>query len=79
MLGIAQKPARAARCEQLVYDYPQAARDLLAYFVREQNHDEFFTTTKGVHRDTWPAINILRSMIARAEGRRLLADIAGGG
>ena len=71
--------ARCARCEQLVRDYPDSAHELLEQLLREQRHDQFFMDKElGMRRDTGPAINILRSMIARAKGRRLLAEIEGG-
>ena len=78
MLGVVHQLNPSDACEALVRDHPGAAQELLANFVREQRHDHFFdNTVLGVRRDTWPAINVLRSMIVRAEGRRLIDDMEG--
>ena len=79
LLGVVHQRDPAAACEAIVRDYPAAAQALLANFVREQRRDHFFDNlVDGVKRDTWPAINVLRGMIARVEARRLLDEMEGG-
>lgn len=72
---VVQLGAPGAACEQMVRDYPSFAQKLLTQLLRTQKHDRFYNVWNVRWQDTRAEICALRSMIARAEGSRLLVEM----
>lgn len=75
--GLVHAKERGERCETLAREYPDVAQTLLAQLVREQGHDKFYEVAPTGWMDSAKEIDTLRSMIARAEARRLLDEMGG--
>ena len=74
-LRFAHDPEVLAQCEQLVCDYPSDAQALVATLLRIKTHDRFYSRNRGESIYTQREIDTLRSMLARAECRRLLDEM----
>ena len=62
-------------CERMVRDYHAVAQSLMAQLLRTQKRDHFLNARPGPWQHTPAEIAALRSMIARAEGSRLLVEM----
>ena len=77
--GVAHSGDEPDFCEKMVRDHPAVAQALLAALVQSQKRDHFYAHIAGQSVWTHSQIEIdtLQSMIARAECRRLLAEMDG--
>ena len=64
-----------AHCEALVRDYPSSAQELLTTLLLSKTHDRFYARTRGESGHLQREIDTLRSMLARAECRRLIGEM----
>lgn len=64
-----------ALCEDLVRDYPSIATSLLADLAIELRREHLYEMRLGAWHNPGAELDILRSMVARAECRRLIDEM----
>ena len=75
--GVAHGGEAPGLCEDLVRDYPEVAAALLADLAIELRREHLYEMRLGAWHNPGAELDVLRSMVARAELRRILDEMGG--